>query len=373
MPLTYTIIQLQGNGQIRLQTQQRRVTIKDIAAMANVSIGTVDRVLHNRGEVNQETHERVMSFVEKLGYTPNLLAKSLALKKSFTIAAMIPDAGDNNPYWKEPLEGFNRAAEELKDFNATIQVFNFDPGEENSFVKVFQHIMETKPDGMIMAPNFHDAAKQVIPQCSAQNMPLMFIDNNLENGSGLAYFGQDALRSGMVAAKLMHYGLRPKGSVLILNLARNKVITRHMQRREQGFQHFFDTEVPEHHIHIRSIEIDLSQELEPSSTLQKVLGEQHAIAGIFVTNSRVHKVARFLAGKGAHRLMLIGYDLIDANLEYLDNGVIDFLICQKPEDQGYKSAMAMFNYLLTGKQAEKVNYSPIDIIIRENVDYYKIQ
>jgi LacI family transcriptional regulator len=231
--------------------------------------------------------------------------------------------------------------------------------------------METKPDGMIMAPNFHDAAKQVIPQCSAQNMPLMLIDNNIENGSGLAYFGQDAFRSGMVAAKLMHYGLRPKGSVLIINLARNKVITRHMQRREQGFKHFFDTEVPEHHIHIRSIEIDLSQEMEPLSTLQKVIGEQHAIDGIFVTNSRVHKVARFLAGKGAHRLTLIGYDLIEANLEFLEKGAIDYLICQKPQDQGYKSAMAMFNYLLTGKQAEKVNFSPIDIVMRENADYYR--
>ena len=63
------------------KSAQRRVTIKDIAAMAGVSIGTVDRVLHNRGEVNQATHERVMSFVDELGYTPNLLAKSLALKK----------------------------------------------------------------------------------------------------------------------------------------------------------------------------------------------------------------------------------------------------------------------------------------------------
>ena len=61
---------------------QRRATIKDIASLANVSIGTVDRVLHNRGEVNPDTRNRVMSFIEELGYTPNLIAKSLALKKA---------------------------------------------------------------------------------------------------------------------------------------------------------------------------------------------------------------------------------------------------------------------------------------------------
>src|SRR5512145_189174 len=105
-----------------MKPAQRRVTIKDIAAMANVSIGTVDRVLHKRGEVNPQTEERVLSFVEKLGYTPNLLAKSLALKKSFNIMALIPEAGVNNPYWKEPVTGFNRATKELDDFHAKIHV-----------------------------------------------------------------------------------------------------------------------------------------------------------------------------------------------------------------------------------------------------------
>jgi LacI family transcriptional regulator len=354
-----------------IKSLQHRVTIKDIAAMANVSIGTVDRVLHNRGEVNQATQERVMSFVEELGYTPNLLAKSLALKKSFRIAALIPDSGDNNPYWKEPLTGLNRAAEELKDFNTKIAVYNFDPGEELSFVREFDLILALNPDGIILAPNFHEAAVQLLPKCKAQSIPLMLIDNNLDEGSGLAYFGQDALHSGIVAAKLMHYGLPKCATVLILNLAHNKVITRHMQRREQGFMNYFIREVPDHCIKTLSVEIDLSQEQEPFATLQSVLSGQPNIAGIFVTNSRVHKVARYLSTTGQGKLILIGYDLTDANLEYLGDGSIDFLICQKPEDQGYKSAMAMFNYLLTGKQAEKVNFSPIDIIVRENVDYYR--
>jgi LacI family transcriptional regulator len=351
--------------------QQRRVTIKDIAAMANVSIGTVDRVLHKRGEVNQSTHERVMSFVDKLGYTPNLLAKSLALKKSFNIVAMIPDASENNPYWKEPVAGFNRATEELKDYNAKIQVIYFDPGEVKSFVKEFNRILHMNPDGIIMAPNFHEAAVEMMPTCKASDIPLILIDNSLDDGSGLAYFGQDALQSGIVAAKLMNYGLPENATVLIFNLARNKAITRHMQRREQGFKSYFGKANSGHLIKTLSVAVDLSQEREPNATLQKILHEKHNIAGIFVTNSRVHKVASYLSDIGKGDLMLAGYDLIDDNFEYLKKGIIDFLICQKPEDQGYKSAMAMFNFLLTGKQAEKVNLSPIDIIIRENVDFYK--
>lgn len=354
-----------------MKPAQRRVTIKDIAAMANVSIGTVDRVLHNRGEVNQLTEERVMSFVEKLGYTPNLLAKSLALKKSFNIVALIPDAGVNNPYWREPVMGFSRATDELKDFNAKILVCYFDPGNVGSFVKEFKRILFLHPDGIIMAPNFHDAALELISKCKDLNIPVILIDNNLDNDAGLAYFGQNALQSGIVAAKLMHNRLSSEASVLIFNLARNKVVTRHMQRREQGFRQYFDMDVPGHGIRIMSVDADLSYKFEPAATLKQLFGKKPDIAGIFVTNSWIHKVARYFSEAGKEKPTLIGYDLIDENREFLKRGVIDFLICQKPEDQGYRSAMAMFNYLLTGKQVEKINYSAIDIIIHENIDFYK--
>jgi LacI family transcriptional regulator len=352
------------------KTLQYRVTIKDIAAMAKVSIGTVDRVLHNRGEVNQETHDRVMSFVDELGYTPNLLAKSLALKKRFSIAALLPEGGNSNPYWKKPLDGFKRASQELSDFNTRIEIFHYDAGEEQSFNKEFIKMLSANPDGIIMAPNFHDSALKHTPVCQERNIPCMLIDNNIDDGFGLAYFGQDAFQSGVVAAKLMHYGLPEQSKVLILNIARNKAITRHMQRRESGFISYFEYDKPGHDISISSHAVDLSDKKEPCATLKKLLKENRDTAGVFVTNSRVHKVANCFSGSKGN-IIIAGYDLVDANVEFLKKGVIDFLIGQKPEEQGYKSAMAMFDYLLSGKLAERVNYSAIDIITKENIDYYK--
>jgi LacI family transcriptional regulator len=119
------------------------------------------------------------------------------------------------------------------------------------------------------------------------------------------------------------------------------------------------------------VSIDLSHHDEPDFTLKQLLPDQHDVAGIFVTNSRVHKVASYLSTYGKDALMLIGYDLVAPNIQYLENGIINFLIGQKPEDQGYKCAMAMFDFLLTGKLIEKINYSPIDVIMKENINYYK--
>ena len=350
------------------KTLQHRVTIKDIAAMAGVSNGTVDRVLHHRGEVNLDTHERVMSFVDKLGYKPNLLAKSLAMKKNFFIAVLIPEAGNVNQYWKEPFEGFTRASEELNDYSTRIEFFNYDLAEERSFISSFNRVLASRPDGVIMAPNFHDAALRMIPRCKEQNIPFMFIDNNLE-GQSLAYFGQDALQSGIVAARLMCYGIREDATVLVLNIARNKAITRHMEHRASGFTGYISGQTSMQRIDIVTASIDLAQEGEPDKTLKKLISKHKDVKGIFVTNSRVHRVASALSS--LKNLMLIGYDLTDDNIRLMEEGIINVLICQKPADQGYKSAMAMFDFLLTGKLTGKINFSPIDIIIKENINYYR--
>ena len=114
----------------------KKVGVKDIAAKAGVSIGTVDRVLHNRGEVKEETRRMVMKIVEELGYQPNLQAKSLSSKKTTHIAIVFPDSSDNNPYWEKPIEGIKKAAEELASYNTQVSYVFFDASNEESFRSV---------------------------------------------------------------------------------------------------------------------------------------------------------------------------------------------------------------------------------------------
>ena len=118
------------------------------------------------------------------------------------------------------------------------------------------------------------------------------------------------------------------------------------------------------------MEIDTTKNQEPEKSLTKIFAAHPDIEGVFVTSARVHQVATFIQINNNSDLFLGGYDLVGNNMKYLKEGVIDFLICQKPEDQGYKSIMAMFNYLLTKVPVSRINYSPIDIVLKENVDFY---
>jgi LacI family transcriptional regulator len=122
--------------------------------MANISVGTVDRFLHNRCEVSVETLYKVLTIINKLGYTPNLLAKSLAIKKRFEIAVLIPSSANDNTYWRIPISGINQANLEISDFKEQVHLYYFDLNNENSFNESSINLLKSNPDGIIFTPIF---------------------------------------------------------------------------------------------------------------------------------------------------------------------------------------------------------------------------
>ncbi len=355
-------------NQIRMTKAKGKIRIKDIAEKAGVSIGTVDRVLHNRGEVKEATRKKILEIVNEIGYTPNLMAKSLAMKKTFRFAVVVPEGGSNNPYWEKPLKGIADGATEIGVYNSEVDIYKFSTTNEKSFRDIVKKVIEDKPSGVIFNPVFKTASLDFIEVMDSLQIPYVFIDIDLEKGNNIAYYGQNSRQSGKVAAKLMSKAIPDNSAILIVKLSNHKVITSHIEKRIEGFLDFFkgDKKCGQNFI---SVEIDLLEKNELEHTLKKVFEENANIKGVFVPNSKVYKVARFLKD-GQNSSLLLGFDLIQQNTAFLKEGIIDILISQKPEEQGYKSVMALFNYIVTRKEIQKQNYSPIDIIIKENIDYY---
>lgn len=352
--------------------KNKNIGVKDIAKAAGVSTGTVDRVLHNRGEVKKETREKIKAIINKLGYKPNLLARSLASKKTTRIAIVIPNSSDNNPYWEKPVKGIRKAADELSNFNIEIIYKYFDASSESSYKNLLIKVCAENPDGVVLNPVFKSTTLHFINIFNTHNIPYVFIDINIKGVGKLCYFGQDAEQSGIVAAKLMQNSVAANSKIIIVKLSKGKVFSQHIESRVEGFLKSFEAPLNKNEVSINTIEIDLQNGDEPTQTLTKVFNAYENFDGIFVPNSRVFKVADFLEKNQKNNIVTIGYDLVERNVEYLKQGTISYLIGQKPEEQAYKAIMSLFDYLITKKEVEKTNYSPIDIIIKENIDYYNV-
>jgi LacI family transcriptional regulator len=353
------------------KTQNNSIRIKDIALKAGVSIGTVDRVLHNRGEVSEKTRRKVMEIVRELDYKPNIIARSLASKRAYYITVLIPDYKTDNPYWKGPLDGIRRAADEIKDFNFSVEIKCFDIGSENSFQAIVANIDKEHPDALIIAPVFHHSAISLTKTCEQKKIPYVFIDSMIEDLNYLSFFGQDAFQSGYLAAKLLNYAIKSEQRILVLKLRKREGNINHLLNREDGFMTFFRENNSSMAERIISKDIDISVNKSFENTFNSTLNEFENIGGIFVTNSKVNLVAGFFEQRNiSKRCILIGYDTIHENIQYLEKDLIDFLIGQKPEEQGYQAAMTIFNYLVQQKEVERKHFSPLDIITKENYKYY---
>ena len=85
-----------------------RIRIKDIARLANVSVGTVDRVLHGRSGVSEASRKRVEEILKQLDYQPNMYASALASNKKYTFACLLPKHLEGE-YWTDVQKGIREA------------------------------------------------------------------------------------------------------------------------------------------------------------------------------------------------------------------------------------------------------------------------
>ena len=117
--------------------------------MAGVSVGTVDRVLHNRGDVSLKSKEKVDEVLKSINYEPNMYASALASKRSFIFLAILPEH-EPGDYWEKIEEGILKAARELTDFRVSVEMRHFLQYDINSFAQVIEQALAEKPDGILL-------------------------------------------------------------------------------------------------------------------------------------------------------------------------------------------------------------------------------
>ena len=342
--------------------------IKEIARRANVSIATVDRVIHKRTGVSIKTRDKINKIISDLDYQPNLLARRLASRKTIRIATLIPKISRESSFWEAPLRGIEQAESELRQMGIVIEKSFFDQEDNTSFVKQSRQILKSKPDGILLAPSFVDEAIDFTNMCRQQQIPYVFINSDIPHQKSLCYIGPDLYRSGYLAGNLISYLVDDEDDILIVNVTKELEDRHHLVRKEEGLRAYFRD-----HQRSNSIEtIDILQFDAASieNALSLALQQNGNIRVLFVTNSRVSAVASYL--KQVNReVLLVGYDFLKENIDFLNEGVIDFLICQKPVEQAYRGVMSLYQHLVLSATVEDIYFMPIDIITKENYAYYR--
>lgn len=210
--------------------------------MAGVSAGTVDRVLHNRGDVSVSSREKVQKVLDEIDYHPNMFAIGLAAKKRYHIVCIVPYYIEHD-YWHAVAAGIDRAAQELRPFNVGVSYLYYRHADKSSYKEACAVLREENADAVLVAPNFREETIKLTAYLEEADIPYAFIDFNIEQTHALCYIGQDSKTSGYIAAKiLMRSYEKGQELVLFLNNQKNNPAEIQMQRRLEGFMQYLSEE-----------------------------------------------------------------------------------------------------------------------------------
>lgn len=350
---------------------KKRVRIIDIAKKAGVSKGTVDRVIHKRGHVSPAVKKRILEVMEELDYRPNIIASALAYNKSWKIAALLPNPA-NDPFWMQPKNGIQKALNFTSDFGVDVDFYHYVDADRLAFQNCCDQILAGSYDAVLIAPLFYKESHQFLNECHEMGIKYFLFNTFLErkDKSFQCYIGQDSYQSGVLAAKLLDFGIENGDGVMVLHLEKGIYNAKHLLAKEQGFQNYF-IEHPN-----RNIQIIKTSFEEPTDSVafRKFMNYQLKsypnLKGIFVTTSRAYHLVNVLSDIQTKKIKLVGFDLIPDNLANLQAEKIDFLINQNPVKQGYLGILNIFEHLVRKKEIKPIQHLPLDVVMQENVSYY---
>ena len=344
-----------------------KVTVQTIAKEANVSVGTVDRALNNRGRINPETCRRILEIADRLGYHPNKIASALGRQRKLRIAAITPC----NPFffYRHLRDGFEDAVREILDYGVTVDQILCDSLGFEDQKKVLLSLDRSLYDGIALNAG-SDGLEPYINDIVDSGIPVVTFNSDAKNSKRSFFVGENAIKSGRLAGDMMGRLLGGRGKVAVLTSFFHPGAA---ADRRGGFLEALSNYPG---IKVVSDEEYSDNEEIAYSAVCKVMQEHPDLDGLFSNSA----TGSFASGKYVEehldlkkKPVLIGYDVTESVERYLKNGIFDMAIDQEPRRQSYNAIMLLYKHLtekwLPDKQELEIR---VNMVMRYNAEEHSM-
>lgn len=327
-------------------------TIEIIAQKAGVSRGTVDRVLHNRGQVKPETAERVRAVLEEMNFQTNTLGRALYLsRKGHKIGVLV--ALREPDFQAQVLQGVEDGIAYAKQYGIETVVEFADPGNDSTYVAALERLVNSGIHGLALRGIASGKVNDCLQTLKSAEIPVVAYNQDVNPELRNCFVGQNSYQSGVCAAFLMQQIAKPDGSVLIVGV---DPLHASSEERIRGFLDHLRKTDGEAETRTHLIYGKGSHDLTYQLTREK-LQELSDLAGIFVSGAGLSGAAQAVDEAAlAGTVKVVGFDTTKSNTAYLKKGTVQFLIDQGPYMQGYRSVQLLADAIFQGNQAEMSFY-----------------
>ncbi len=337
-------------------------TIEQIAEAAGVSRGTVDRVLHNRGRVNQEVADRVWKIADELDYVPKRRKQNKPGQKTkIGIVTQLAKAS----FMTEVNRGIKDAGNELEDRGVELIIREIISIDEAEQLQAVDDLVLQGIQGLAIMPAGCAAVRIKLNHLiEERNIPVVTFNSDIIGTGRICFVGLDNRKSGSVAAGLMGMLTGSKGKILIITGYFSNNVN---NTRVDGFLEEIKKTFPE--LEPVGVQGSFDDADEVEKIIINTMTAYPDLAGILVVSGGQAGIVSAFESLGLKkRPYVIAYDLTPENVKLLNDNRIDFLIDQEGYVQGYRPPGILADLIQKGKKPEaEFLYTDINIKTKYNI------
>ena len=342
------------------KTPPRPVGIKDIARTLGVSIGTVDRALHDKPGINPTTRLRVLATAASLAYRPNLAARHLKSRTSFRVSVHLPR--EIALFWDSLRDGIREAA---TPFGATLQVeFRSYPRLGEGDVALFRAALRDGASGLIVAPGDPQALDSCFRLAARRQIPVVCVVTDAPGTARLTSVSADPFTVGSVAGELLSRFLPGGGKVAFFT---GWLGTQDHADKLRGFES--SLAAVGSGLAISSVVEAHDDEQVGHQRALRLLKAQPDLKGIYVSTVNSLPVLKAVEQRGrAGRIAVVTTDLFPDLVPWIRQGTVAATVYQRPVTQGRVALQALYRFLLDGTAPPtRIKVVP-HVVMRSNLD-----
>ncbi len=338
------------------------MTIKEIAKLCGVSRGTVDRVLNKRGRVKPETEQLIMSTMEEMGYTKNIVGRALTVRKTAPCIGVVL-CSDGNPFFDDVILGLKKAEQEGIDYGVTMLLRTRKGHKVATQLALLEELIP-QISVLVIQPINDPRIEQKLLDIEKQDIPVITINTDINSACRCCYVGSDYECGGKTAAGLMALITGGEAKLGIINGVQE--LMGHTLRL-RGFENHLKQVAP----HIAFVDCQAAKDdpIHAYEVTKQMLTAHQDMDALFVVAAGAYDVCRAIQDLQRHETVgVIAFDDVPKTREMMQAGIIKAVVCQQPYLQGYRAFKVAFDIILTDEElGQPMVIMENQIKIRENL------
>ena len=307
------------------------VTLNEIAKAAGVSRGTVDRALNNRGRIRPEVAEKIRRIADELGYTINVGGRALAMSGKRMVIGVILQFAET-PFIREVERGILAAADELSQLGCDIVLEKISGNNPDLAVTHLQNMYRQHVRAIVLVGRNDLALRTEINACEQDGIPVITLNNDVTGSLRTCFVGQDAYRSGRVAASVMGDILQGQGNILVFY----GLDSTNQSERVHGFREVLSQNYK--NIRILTVKRTGNSKEALREMARQSFEDYGSLDGIYLCAEGIRDLCDLLRENGlASSVRLIAHDVAGCRPVDITSRTIDYVIDYDGYGQGYQA------------------------------------